>query len=114
MAIRSASIFSNQVKRRSNPESGKCEFCRLVEPAGLRPAHFGCEAARRDLATVSFQNEALDHFRAATPKNAGRLLRDAKLHEIGAGTNEIRRMLIGRDLFDKSPYKLFPFAWLMA
>jgi len=30
---------------------------------------------------------------------AGRLLRDAKLYEIGAGTNEIRRMLIGRELF---------------
>jgi isovaleryl-CoA dehydrogenase len=31
--------------------------------------------------------------------SAGRLLRDAKLYEIGAGTNEIRRMLIGRELF---------------
>src|SRR4051794_34719494 len=30
----------------------------------------------------------------------GRLLRDAKLYAIGAGTNEIRRMLIGRELFD--------------
>lgn len=32
----------------------------------------------------------------------GRLLRDAKLYEIGAGTSEIRRMLIGRELFKKS------------
>ena len=32
----------------------------------------------------------------------GRLLRDAKLYEIGAGTSEIRRMLIGRELFQKS------------
>ncbi|KMO12334.1 isovaleryl-CoA dehydrogenase [Methylobacterium platani] len=32
----------------------------------------------------------------------GRLLRDAKLYEIGAGTSEIRRMLIGRELFTKS------------
>jgi isovaleryl-CoA dehydrogenase len=31
---------------------------------------------------------------------AGRLLRDAKLYEIGAGTNEIRQMLIGRELFE--------------
>jgi isovaleryl-CoA dehydrogenase len=31
---------------------------------------------------------------------AGRILRDAKLYEIGAGTNEIRRMLIGRELLD--------------
>jgi len=29
----------------------------------------------------------------------GRILRDAKLYEIGAGTNEIRRMLVGRELF---------------
>jgi isovaleryl-CoA dehydrogenase len=33
---------------------------------------------------------------------AARLLRDAKLYEIGAGTSEIRRMLIGRELFGKS------------
>jgi isovaleryl-CoA dehydrogenase len=33
---------------------------------------------------------------------AGRLLRDAKLYEIGAGTNEIRRMLIGREIFEKA------------
>jgi isovaleryl-CoA dehydrogenase len=31
---------------------------------------------------------------------AGRLFRDAKLYEIGAGTSEIRRMLIGRELFN--------------
>ncbi|TWJ18296.1 isovaleryl-CoA dehydrogenase [Geobacter argillaceus] len=35
----------------------------------------------------------------------GRLLRDAKLYEIGAGTSEIRRMLIGRELFNETaPY----------
>ena len=33
---------------------------------------------------------------------AGRLLRDAKLYEIGAGTQEIRRMLIGRELFEQA------------
>src|SRR5215467_13144846 len=33
---------------------------------------------------------------------AARLLRDAKLYEIGAGTSEIRRMLIGRELFSKA------------
>ncbi|MGJ8527346.1 isovaleryl-CoA dehydrogenase [Maritalea sp.] len=32
----------------------------------------------------------------------GRLLRDAKLYEIGAGTSEIRRMLIGREMFSES------------
>ncbi|HAA92930.1 MAG TPA: acyl-CoA dehydrogenase [Rhodospirillaceae bacterium] len=34
--------------------------------------------------------------------STGRLLRDAKLYEIGAGTSEIRRMLIGRELFDET------------
>ncbi len=34
--------------------------------------------------------------------SAGRLLRDAKLYEIGAGTSEIRRMLIGRELFTET------------
>jgi isovaleryl-CoA dehydrogenase len=33
---------------------------------------------------------------------AGRLVRDAKLYEIGAGTSEIRRMLIGRELYEES------------
>jgi isovaleryl-CoA dehydrogenase len=33
---------------------------------------------------------------------AGRLLRDAKLYEIGAGTSEIRRVLVGRELFRES------------
>ena len=32
----------------------------------------------------------------------GRLLRDAKLYEIGAGTSEIRRMLIGREIFEET------------
>ena len=34
--------------------------------------------------------------------SVGRLLRDAKLYEIGAGTSEIRRMLIGREIFNAS------------
>ena len=34
--------------------------------------------------------------------STGRILRDAKLYEIGAGTSEIRRMLIGRELFRES------------
>jgi len=34
--------------------------------------------------------------------STGRLLRDAKLYEIGAGTSEIRRMLIGREIFNKT------------
>ncbi len=34
---------------------------------------------------------------------ASRLLRDSKIYEIGGGTNEIRKMLIGRELFNKDP-----------
>jgi isovaleryl-CoA dehydrogenase len=34
--------------------------------------------------------------------SVGRLWRDAKLYEIGAGTSEIRRMLIGRELFNET------------
>ncbi|MEM0923785.1 MAG: isovaleryl-CoA dehydrogenase [Pseudomonadota bacterium] len=34
--------------------------------------------------------------------STGRLLRDAKLYEIGAGTSEIRRMLIGREMFEET------------
>ncbi len=39
-------------------------------------------------------------YTSASP--AGRLLRDAKLYEIGAGTSEIRRWLIGRELFEET------------
>jgi isovaleryl-CoA dehydrogenase len=35
-------------------------------------------------------------------QGTGRILRDAKLYEIGAGTSEIRRMLIARELFNES------------
>ena len=35
----------------------------------------------------------------------GRLLRDAKLYEIGAGTSEIRRLLIGRELFKETAHQ---------
>jgi isovaleryl-CoA dehydrogenase len=34
---------------------------------------------------------------------AGRLLRDAKLYEIGAGTSEIRRIIIGKELYQSKP-----------
>lgn len=37
-----------------------------------------------------------------TDYSAGRLLRDAKLYEIGAGTSEIRRMLVGREIFKET------------
>ena len=43
--------------------------------------------------------EALDGRGVVDYALVGRLWRDAKLYEIGAGTSEIRRMLIGRELF---------------
>jgi isovaleryl-CoA dehydrogenase len=46
--------------------------------------------------------QALGGYGYTNDANAGRLLRDAKLYEIGAGTSEIRRMLIGRELFHAS------------
>ena len=46
--------------------------------------------------------QALGGFGYTNESNAGRLLRDAKLYEIGAGTSEIRRMLIGRELFQET------------
>ena len=46
--------------------------------------------------------QALGGYGYTNDANAGRLLRDAKLYEIGAGTSEIRRMLIGRELFSAS------------
>src|SRR5438477_4206961 len=69
-------------------------------------------AKRRDAATcILFAAEhatraALEAIQAlggngyTNDYGAGRLLRDAKLYEIGAGTQEIRRMLIGRELFE--------------
>ena len=46
--------------------------------------------------------QALGGYGYTNDANAGRLLRDAKLYEIGAGTSEIRRMLIGRELFQET------------
>jgi isovaleryl-CoA dehydrogenase len=46
--------------------------------------------------------QAMGGFGYTNEANTGRLLRDAKLYEIGAGTSEIRRMLIGRELFNAS------------
>lgn len=46
--------------------------------------------------------QALGGFGYTNEAPVGRMLRDAKLYEIGAGTSEIRRMLIGRELFKAS------------
>ena len=46
--------------------------------------------------------QALGGYGYSNEYPAGRLLRDAKLYEIGAGTSEIRRLLIGRELFEET------------
>ena len=57
---------------------------------------FASEAATR-MALEAIQCLGANGYMNDYP--TGRLLRDAKLYEIGAGTNEIRRMLIGRELY---------------
>jgi isovaleryl-CoA dehydrogenase len=83
---------------------------RLAGPAGAARAR----AARKDCAGVILlaaeratwmAGEAIQILGGNGYINdypAGRLWRDAKLYEIGAGTSEIRRMLIGRELFNES------------
>lgn len=72
---------------------------RRIRKEGASVILFAAENATRAaletiqvLGGVGYMNESV----------AGRLLRDAKLYEIGAGTSEIRRMLIGRELFRES------------
>lgn len=72
------------------------------------------ESSRKDAAGVILYNAelatqiALDAIQLLggngyiNEYSTGRLLRDAKLYEIGAGTSEIRRMLIGREIFEES------------
>ena len=50
----------------------------------------------------ALQPRAIEEARVGMQEQrvTGRLLRDAKLYEIGAGTSEVRRMLIGRELFN--------------
>ncbi|MBA6411532.1 isovaleryl-CoA dehydrogenase [Parahaliea sp. F7430] len=72
------------------------------------------EASRKDCAAVILYSaekatqmalqaiQTLGGFGYTNEANTGRLLRDAKLYEIGAGTSEIRRMLIGRELFNET------------
>ncbi len=57
-------------------------------------------AAERATEMASQAIQALGGIGYINDFPTGRLLRDAKLYEIGAGTSEIRRMLIGRELFD--------------
>jgi isovaleryl-CoA dehydrogenase len=76
-----AQDFDRGIKSRTNPAS--CLLC-----ASRSAVEVALEAIQ-SLGGNGYINEF----------PTGRILRDAKLYEIGAGTNEIRRMLIGRELF---------------
>ena len=71
------------------------------------PASCSQPAAQRSVALEAIQALGGNGYINEFP--AGRLLRDAKLYEIGAGTQEIRRILIGRELFDAASRE--PRAW---
>jgi len=93
VALQSARAFSYQVARALDTGAGR--------------------AARKDAAAcILYASEcgvrvALESIQALGGNGyineypAGRLLRDAKLYDIGAGTNEIRRILIGRELYNE-------------
>ena len=91
MACRS---YVYQVGARATlPLRRRCARCARTPPARFctqpkRQPGWPAKRSRRSVATVT-----------STTIPTGRLWRDAKLYEIGAGTSEIRRMLIGRELF---------------
>ena len=60
------------------------------------------EASVRTIGLRHFDVQLLGGMGYVNDSPTGRLLRDAKLYEIGAGTSEIRRMLIGRQIFDRT------------
>lgn len=64
------------------------------------PAACLLNAARNGVAVASEALQCLGGNGYINEYPTGRILRDAKLYEIGAGTNEIRQMLIGRELFE--------------
>jgi len=84
--------------------------CRSYVYSVARAADAGCGIRRDAAAVILFTAEHATKMALETVQclgangyindfPAGRLLRDAKLYEIGAGTSEIRRMLVGRELF---------------
>jgi isovaleryl-CoA dehydrogenase len=76
-----------------------CDQGRITREDAAGAIHFAAEKATL-LALDAIQLLGGNGYINDFP--TGRLLRDAKLYEIGAGTSEIRRMLIGRELFEKT------------
>jgi len=76
-----------------------CDNGRTTRKDAAGAALYASEAATR-LALDAIQLLGANGYINDYP--AGRLLRDAKAYEIGAGTSEIRRWLIGRELFGEA------------
>ena len=83
----------------------------LCRGQGLRPRRDDAQGRGRrdplrrrdgDRRSRSTRSSASAATATSTTIRRGRLLRDAKLYEIGAGTSEIRRRLIGRELFEET------------
>ena len=70
-----------------------------ARPRARTPPARSCYAAEKATWMALEAIQALGGNGYINDYPTGRLLRDAKLYEIGAGTSEIRRMLIGRELF---------------
>jgi isovaleryl-CoA dehydrogenase len=89
-SLQSARAFAYRVA--ADYDGGHCS---RVDPAAcLLHATEGAVACGLEASQALGGNGSIHEF------PAGRILRDAKLYAIGAGTNEIRRMLIGRELFE--------------
>jgi alkylation response protein AidB-like acyl-CoA dehydrogenase len=91
--------------------------CQALKPALCLWSHCSPFSSGGSASDPDFRWERLHQWSKHTPKltqtthfltslrtvdyPTGRILRDAKLYEIGAGTSEIRRMLIGREIFQE-------------
>jgi isovaleryl-CoA dehydrogenase len=78
------------------------QACDRGEPARKDAAGAILHAAEQATWMAGQAIQALGGLGYVTETAAGRLLRDAKLYEIGAGTSEIRRWLIGRELYEET------------
>jgi isovaleryl-CoA dehydrogenase len=94
VALQSARAFSYQVARAL--DSGRGRSARKDAAACiLYASECGVRVALEAIQALGGNGYINDY-------PAGRLLRDAKLYDIGAGTNEIRRILIGRELYHET------------
>ena len=84
-------LAGDRTKRRA------CDAGRCSRQDAAAAILFGAEAATQNCLQAI---QALGGNGYINDYAAGRLLRDAKLYEIGAGTQEIRRMLIGREIYE--------------